>query len=49
MNNNILFFKNSAELRKWFEKNHETEKELLLGFYKVQTKKPTVTCRNLLM
>ncbi|MBK7105320.1 MAG: YdeI/OmpD-associated family protein [Ignavibacteriae bacterium] len=43
MINNILFFKNSAELRKWFEKNHETEKELLLGFYKVQTKKPTVT------
>ncbi len=41
-NKNILFFKNSAELRKWFEKNHETEKELLLGFYKVHTKKPTV-------
>jgi uncharacterized protein YdeI (YjbR/CyaY-like superfamily) len=40
---NILFFRTQKDLRKWFEKNYETEKELLLGFYKVHTKKPTVT------
>ena len=39
----VIFFKTQKDLRKWFEKNHETEKELFLGYYKVHTKKPTVT------
>lgn len=41
--NKILFFKTRSDLRKWFEENHETEKELFLGYYKVHTKKPSVT------
>ena len=39
----IIFFKNPSELKKWFEKNHETEKELFVGFYKIHTKKPSIT------
>jgi uncharacterized protein YdeI (YjbR/CyaY-like superfamily) len=38
-----IFFKTPDEFRKWLEKHHETEKELLVGFYKVGTKKPSMT------
>ena len=38
----IIFFKTPAELREWFEKNHETEKELLLGYYKKASGLPSV-------
>ena len=31
---NIKFFKTPADLRKWFQKNHLSERELLVGFYK---------------
>jgi len=37
-----IFFKTPDEFRKWLEKHHETEKELLVGFYKVGTKKPSM-------
>lgn len=37
------FFRSPAELRKWFEKNHETEAELLVGYYKRASRKPSVT------
>jgi uncharacterized protein YdeI (YjbR/CyaY-like superfamily) len=37
------FFATKSELRKWFEKNHQKAKELLVGFYKVGTKKPSIT------
>jgi uncharacterized protein YdeI (YjbR/CyaY-like superfamily) len=37
------FFRSPAELRKWFERNHETESELLVGFYKKGSGKPSVT------
>ena len=33
------FFASGAELRKWFEKNHDKEKELWLGFYKTTSGK----------
>lgn len=33
------FFANQSEFRKWLEKNHQKEKELLVGFYKVTSKK----------
>jgi uncharacterized protein YdeI (YjbR/CyaY-like superfamily) len=36
------FFKTQTELRKWFEKNHLTESELILGYFKKATKKPSV-------
>lgn len=39
----ILFFKTKSDLRNWFEKHYETEKELFLGYYKVHTKKESVT------
>jgi len=37
-----VFFRNSAEFRKWLEENHQTETELLVGYYKVGTKKPSM-------
>ncbi|MBE0649699.1 MAG: YdeI/OmpD-associated family protein [Bacteroidales bacterium] len=37
------FFSNSSEFRTWLEENHDTEKELLVGFYKVKTGKPSMT------
>ena len=37
------FFPTQKDLRKWFEKNHKKEKELLVGYYKVSTGKPTIT------
>ncbi len=41
--NKINFFSSQKDLRKWFEKNHENETELFLGYYKVHTKIPSVT------
>lgn len=40
---NPVFFKNGSSLRAWFEKHHATETELLVGYYKVDTKKESVT------
>src|SRR3989339_834768 len=37
-----LFFHGSKEFRKWLEKNHETEKELIVGYYKKETGKPSM-------
>ena len=37
------YFPTPADLRAWFEKNHETEKVLLLGYYKRGSGKPSVT------
>jgi uncharacterized protein YdeI (YjbR/CyaY-like superfamily) len=31
------FFKNQDEFRKWLEKNHDKETELIVGFYKVDS------------
>lgn len=38
-----IFFQNQTDFRDWLEKNHQTEKELLVGFYKVKTKKPSMS------
>jgi uncharacterized protein YdeI (YjbR/CyaY-like superfamily) len=38
-----IYFPTQKNLRKWFEKNHKKEKELLAGFYKVSTGKPSIT------
>ena len=38
-----LFFSGAKEFRKWLEKNHSVEKELIVGFYKKETGKPTMT------
>jgi len=37
------FFKNTGEFRKWLEKNHMTEKELIIGYFKKDTGKPSIT------
>lgn len=39
----LVFFANSAEFRKWLEENHRTETELVVGYYKVGTKKPSMS------
>jgi uncharacterized protein YdeI (YjbR/CyaY-like superfamily) len=38
-----VFFKKQADFRKWFEKNADTANQLLVGFYKVATGKPSIT------
>jgi uncharacterized protein YdeI (YjbR/CyaY-like superfamily) len=38
-----VFFKDSAELREWFRKNHKTEQEVWVGLYKKASGKPSVT------
>jgi uncharacterized protein YdeI (YjbR/CyaY-like superfamily) len=37
------FFKSPAELRRWFEKHHDKTQELLVGFYKKGSGKPSIT------
>lgn len=37
------FFQTPQDFRNWLEKNHQNEKELLVGFYRVGTKKPSMT------
>ncbi|HLP11556.1 MAG TPA: YdeI/OmpD-associated family protein [Flavobacteriales bacterium] len=37
------FFKNQQEFRKWLEKNHAKKTELIVGFHKVDTGKPSMT------
>jgi len=37
------FFKTPPDLRKWFEKYHDKEQELLVGFYKKDSGKASIT------
>jgi uncharacterized protein YdeI (YjbR/CyaY-like superfamily) len=37
------FFAKQSDFRKWLEKNHKKETELLVGFYKVDSGKPSMT------
>ena len=37
-----IFFKKPSHLRKWFEKNAETATQLLVGFYKIGSGKPSI-------
>lgn len=37
------FFKTPAEFRKWLAKHHDSESELLVGFYKKDSGKPSIT------
>jgi uncharacterized protein YdeI (YjbR/CyaY-like superfamily) len=39
----VTFFRNAAELRKWFAKHHGTACELWVGYYKKDTGIPSVT------
>jgi len=38
-----IFFTNQSDFRKWLEKNHKKETELVVGFYKIDSGKPSMT------
>lgn len=38
-----IFFPNQQKFRTWLEKNHKKEQEILVGFYKVGSGKPSIT------
>lgn len=40
---NPVYFNDQNEFRKWLEKNHNTESEIIVGYYKVGTGKPSLT------
>ncbi|MCP2026251.1 uncharacterized protein YdeI (YjbR/CyaY-like superfamily) [Flavobacterium sp. HSC-32F16] len=40
---NPAFFSNQEKFREWLEKHHTKETELLVGFYKVNSKKPSMS------
>ena len=40
---NPVFFESQDEFRKWLEKNHSTESEIIVGYYKTGTGKPSLT------
>ncbi len=40
---NPLFFSSQFEFRKWLKENHDKEKEIIVGFHKVGTGKPSLT------
>jgi len=37
------FFKTQADFRRWFEEHHQSAKELLVGFYKKSSGRPSIT------
>jgi uncharacterized protein YdeI (YjbR/CyaY-like superfamily) len=39
----LSFFATQASFREWLEKHHKKETELLVGFYKVSSDKPSMT------
>src|SRR5687768_7340837 len=43
INVNPTFFPTSADFRKWLERNHETARELWVGFYRKSSGKPSIT------
>lgn len=38
-----VFFASQEEFRQWLEENHETARELIVGYYKVKSSKPSMT------
>lgn len=38
-----VYFNDQNEFRKWLEKNHDKESEIIVGYYKVGTGKPSMT------
>ena len=41
--NNIKYFKTPADLRSWFEKNHQKKREQWIGYYKKDSGTPSIT------
>lgn len=44
--NNVLFFDTPAELRAWFEANHETAAELWVGYHRKRSGRPSITWQD---
>ena len=44
---NVVFFESAAQLREWFEANHETTPELWVGFHLKRTGRPSLTWQEL--
>lgn len=42
MQKHPVFFTSTSDFRKWFIENHLTESEIIVGFYKVSTCKPSI-------
>lgn len=40
---NPVYFRDQIEFRKWLEKNHNKESEIIVGYYKVATGKPSLS------
>lgn len=40
---NPKFFLTQSEFRQWLEENHDKETELIVGFYRINSNKPTMT------
>lgn len=38
-----IFFENQLVFRDWLQQNHETANELIVGFYKISSHKPSLT------
>lgn len=38
-----IYFQDQHEFRKWLEENHNKEPEVIVGYYKVKTMKPSMT------
>lgn len=41
--NKPVFFSDASAFRKWLEKNHDKQSELFVGYYKVNSGKPSMT------
>jgi uncharacterized protein YdeI (YjbR/CyaY-like superfamily) len=41
-----LYFKTAAEFRRWLAANHASERELLVGFYKKASGKPSISYKE---
>jgi uncharacterized protein YdeI (YjbR/CyaY-like superfamily) len=39
----ITFFKSPGDFRKWLEKHHASTQELLVGYYKKSSGRPSIT------
>ena len=39
----VKFFRTPADLRRWFDKNHQTAELLWVGFLKKETGRPSIT------
>jgi uncharacterized protein YdeI (YjbR/CyaY-like superfamily) len=44
---NVIFFESAADLRAWFEANHNTASELWVGFHNRRSGRPSITWNEL--